>query len=92
MEDYVTKTEFQNAVGRLEIGHDELRSAVKRLEDGQQEILDTVNHFASYVQENMATKQDLADMKLELIDTMDRKDERLRGDLTVLIRKQSFGH
>jgi hypothetical protein len=55
----------------------------------------TMNELMDFLQENMATKEDLADLRVEMgrmehriLDTMDDKLSDLKGDLIVLMRKE----
>ena len=62
-----------------------------------EEILEAMNVFATNVENRfesiesrMATKEELAKVKLDLIDIIDRKIAEVRGDLTALMRKHSL--
>ncbi|MFH1405441.1 MAG: hypothetical protein ABIH21_05120 [Patescibacteria group bacterium] len=48
----------------------------------------TTNEIMEFLQENVTTKQDLSKQKHEILDSMDEKLADLKGDLTILMRKE----
>ena len=48
----------------------------------------TTNELMDFLQEHMATKEDLSKQKLDILDAMDDKLADLKGDLTILMRKE----
>ena len=100
MEDHITRQELQKVnAGILEAIKSTREHIEKSIEKSQEEILATMNDYATDIESKMATKEDLKQyatkkdlqaMKLDFLDTVDRKDNAVRGDLTALIRRQAL--